>query len=375
MRAQLKYYRPTWAEINLKNLEYNFRLVRKIVAKGVKILVPVKADAYGHGIIAVSKRLESLGVDYLGVASIDEGIILRQNGIKKPVLVLSPIFPDGARAAIENNLIPSVCAWELALRLDLEAAKRKQKAVIHIKVDTGMHRLGINHHSASKFILRVSRLKNIAIEGIFTHFPCADNNPAFTRRQIGMFEALIRQLDKEGIRIPLKHAANSLGVLDYPDGHFNMVRPGLMVYGLSPRDRLRHKLLPVLSLKTRIAYVKAVEKGKGVSYGHTYVTSRKTRIATLPVGYGDGYPRSLSNKAFCLIGGKRARIIGRICMDQLLADVTNIKNAKTGQEVVLIGRQKDKAISAEELARLAGTIPYEIVCNLGQRIPRVYRKS
>ena len=375
MMAQLKYYRPTWAEINLRNLEYNFRLVRKIVGKNVKILVPVKADAYGHGIIAVSKRLERLGVDYLGVASIDEGIILRQNGIKKPVLVLSPIFPDGVQALLKHNLIPSVCTWELALKLDRQAARRKQKAVIHIKVDTGMHRIGIAHHSARKFVRQVSRLKNILVEGIFTHFPCADNKPAFTRRQIGMFEALVRQLEKEGIRIPLKHAANSLGVLDYPDGHFNMVRPGLMVYGLSPRDRLRHKLLPVLSLKTKIAYVKAVEKGKGVSYGHTYVTSRRTRLATLPVGYGDGYPRSLSNKAFCLIAGKRVRIIGRICMDQMLADVTNIKNAKTGQEVVLIGRQKDKAISAEELAKLAGTIPYEIVCNLGRRIPRVYRKG
>ena len=331
MMAQLKYYRPTWAEINLRNLEYNFRLVRKIVGKNVKILVPVKADAYGHGIIAVSKRLESLGVDYLGVASIDEGIILRQNGIKKPVLVLSPIFPDDVQALLKHNLIPSVCTWELALKLDRQAARRKQKAVIHIKVDTGMHRIGIAHHSARKFVRQVSRLKNILVEGIFTHFPCADNKPAFTRRQIGMFEALVRQLEKEGISIPLKHAANSLGVLDYPAGHFNMVRPGLMVYGLSPRDSLRHKLSPVLSLKTRIAYVKDVEKGKGISYGHTYVTSRKTRIATLPLGYGDGYPRSLSNKAFCLIAGKRVRIIGRICMDQMLADVTNIKNAKTGQ--------------------------------------------
>ena len=375
MMAQLKYYRPAWAEIDLRNLEYNFRLVRKIVGKNVKILVPVKADAYGHGIIAVSKRLERLGADYLGVASIDEGIILRQNGIKKPILVLSPIFSDGVQALLKHNLIPAVCTWELALKLNRQAARRKRKAVIHIKVDTGMQRIGIAHHSARKFIRQVSRLKNILVEGIFTHFPCADNKPAFTRQQIGMFEALIRQLEEEGIHIPLKHASNSLGVLDYPAGHFNMVRPGLMVYGLSPRDRLRHKLLPVLSLKTKIAYVKAVDKGKGISYGHIYVTSRKTRIATLPVGYGDGYPRSLSNKAFCLIAGKRVRIIGRICMDQMLADVTNIKEAKTGQEAVLIGKQKDKSISAEELAKLAGTIPYEIVCNLGQRIPRVYRNG
>ncbi|MEK6567997.1 MAG: alanine racemase [Candidatus Omnitrophota bacterium] len=368
------FYRPTWAEINLRNLDYNFSLVKKLVGPKVKILVPVKADAYGHGIIAISKRLEKLGVDYLGVASIEEGIILRRNGIKRPILILSPIFPDGVSAVLKNNLIPSVCAWEFALKLNRQAAGRNQKAPIHIKVDTGMQRIGIAYHSARKFIRQVWGLKNILIEGIFTHFPCADNKPVLSRQQIGMFEALIQQLEKDGIHISLKHASNSLGVLDYPTGHFNMVRPGLMVYGLSPRDRLRHKLLAVLSLKTRIAYVKDVEKGKGVSYGHTYVTSRRTRLATLPLGYGDGYPRSLSNKAFCLISGKRARIVGRICMDQMMVDVTHIRGIKAGQEVVLIGRQKGESVSAEELANLAGTIPYEIACNLGHRIPRIYKK-
>ena len=368
------FFRPTWAEINLRNLDYNFRLIKKLVGPKVKILVPVKADAYGHGIIAISKRLEKLGVDYLGVASIDEGITLRENKIKNPILVLSPIFLDGVEAVLKHNLIPSVCTWELALKLNQQATRRNQKAVIHIKVDTGMRRIGIAHHSARKFIRQASGLKNILIEGIFTHFPCADNKPAFTREQIRIFDALIQQLEKEGINIPLKHASNSLGVLDYPAGHFNMVRPGLMVYGLSPRDRLRHKLLPVLSLKSRIAYVKDVEKGKGIGYGHTYVTSRKTRLATLPVGYGDGYPRSLSNKAFCLIGGKRVRIIDRICMDQMMADVTHIRGVKAGQEVVLIGRQKGESVSAEELAKLAGTISYEIVCGLGQRIPRIYKE-
>lgn len=373
MRTDCKHYRPTWAEINLGNLGRNFRLVRKLAGQGVKILVPVKADAYGHGLVPVARKLESLGVDYLGTASIDEGITLRRDGIKRPIIILSPIFPDGVGAVLENNLIPSLCTWELALRLDREAARRNKKAAVHIKVDTGMHRVGVAHYSAARFIRRVAGLKNIIIEGVFTHFPCADNNPAFTHRQIRIFKELIRQLEKEGIHIPLKHTSNSLGVLDYPQGHFNMVRPGLMIYGLSPRDRLRHKLFPALSLKTRIVYVKDVEKGRGISYGHTYVTPRKTRLATLPIGYGDGYPRSLSNKAFCLIAGKRARIIGRICMDQMLADVTNIPPAKIGQEVVLIGRQKDEFISSEELARLAGTIPYEIVCNLTHRVPRIYR--
>ena len=368
------FFRPTWAEINLRNLDYNFRLIKKLVGPKVKILVPVKADAYGHSIIAISKRLEKLGVDYLGVASIDEGITLRENKIKNPILVLSPIFLDGVEAVLKHNLIPSVCTWELALKLNQQATRRNQKAVIHIKVDTGMRRIGIAHHSARKFIRQASGLKNILIEGIFTHFPCADNKPAFTREQIRIFDALIQQLEKEGINIPLKHASNSLGVLDYPAGHFNMVRPGLMVYGLSPRDRLRHRLLPVLSLKTRVSYLKTVAKGSGISYGHTYIAKRKMKIATLPIGYGDGYPRSLSNKAFCLIGGKRARIVGWVCMDQMMADVTRIRGVKVGQEVVLIGRQKSESVSAEELARLAGTIPYEIACSLGQRIPRIYRE-
>ncbi|MDO8749483.1 MAG: alanine racemase [Candidatus Omnitrophota bacterium] len=368
----MKHYRPTWAEINLRNLDYNFRLVKKLVGPKVKILVPVKADAYGHGIIAISKRLEKLGADYLGVASIDEGIILRRNGIKRPILILSPIFPDGVQALLKHNLIPSVCTWELALKLNRQAARRNQKVVIHIKVDTGMQRIGIAHHSARKFIHQVSGLKNILIEGIFTHFPCADNKPVFTREQIRMFEALIRQVEKEGIHIPLKHASNSLGVLDYPAGHFNMVRPGLMIYGLYPKERLKSKLKPVLSLKTRVSYLKAVAKGSGISYGHTYIAKRKMKIATLPIGYGDGYPRSLSNQAHCLIGGEKAKIVGRICMDQLMVDVTRIKKVRTGDPAVLVGFQKTKSVSVEDLAKLAGTISYEIVCGLGNRLPRIY---
>lgn len=371
-------YRPTWAEINLKNLDYNFRLVKKLVGPKVKILVPVKADAYGHGIIPIAERLEALRVNYFGVASIDEGIVLRKSGINKPILILNTILTNEVKPILTYNLTQTICTKELACKLNQEAKKRNVLARVHIKVDTGMHRIGVSHNKAYSFIKEITRMGNIRIEGIFTHFPCADNKPYFTKNQIRMFNELIQQLEKVGIHIPLKHTSNSLGVINYPEGHFNLVRPGLMIYGLSseeelsPEGDLRPKLKPLLSLRTKIAYLKTVPKGSGISYGHIYVTPQTMRIATLPIGYGDGYPRSLSNKARCLILGQEAKIVGRVCMDQMMVDVTKIKKVKIGQEAVLIGRQKDKSITVEELAKLAGTIPYEIVCNLGGRITRIY---
>lgn len=366
-------YRPTWAEINLKNLDYNFKLVKRLAGKEVKILVPVKADGYGHGIVAVSKRLERLGVDYLGIASIDEGIALRNAGIKTPILVLSTVLPNDAKPVIAYNLTQTVCTKELARALSSEAVKKNKVAKVHVKIDTGMHRIGVARGGAYTFIKEIAKLKNLIIEGIFTHFPCADTSPSFTKEQIKMFDDLIRTLEKDGIVIALKHAQNSLGVIGYPQGHCTMIRPGLMLYGLYPAQDLKIKLKPLLSLKTKIIFIKTIAKGKGVSYGHSYISSSKMKVATLPIGYGDGYPRALSNKAYCLVNGKKAKIIGRICMDQTMINITKIEGVSVGQEVVLIGKQKGEAITAEQLARLADTIPYEIVCNLGDRIRRVYK--
>ena len=367
------FYRPTWVEINLKNLAHNFGLVKKIVGPKVKILVPVKADAYGHGIIVISQELQSLGADYLGVACLDEAILLRKSGITLPILILNTILAGNVKPLLDYSLTQTICTKELAHKLNQEARKRNVLACAHIKVDTGMHRIGVAHNEAYSFIKAIARLSNLRIEGIFTHFPCADNKPSFTRMQIRMFNGLIQRLDEANVHIPFKHASNSLGVINYPAGHFNMVRPGLMIYGLYPTGGLKLKLKPLLSLKTKIAYLKTVPKRSGVSYGHTYVTPRTMKIATMPIGYGDGYPRSLSNKAHCLISGREARIIGKVCMDQLMVDVTKIKKVKIGQEAVLIGRQKNKSINVEQLAKLAGTIPYEIVCNLGERIRRIYK--
>lgn len=365
-------YPPAWAEINLKNLDYNFRAVKRLVGDKVKVLVPVKSDAYGHGILPVSKRLEALGADYLGVARIDEGIALRKAGITIPILILNTVLENELEPILDYGLTQTLCTKGLAQRLNRQARKRNLTASCHIKVDTGMSRIGVHYDDAYGFIKDLFKLSNLKIEGVFTHFPCADNNPRFTLRQIRLFNALTRRLEEEGMRIPLRHTSNSLGVINYPESHFNMVRPGLMMYGLYPKEGLSVRLKPLLSLKTRIAYLKTVPRGSGIGYGHTYIARKGMKIATLPIGYGDGYPRSLSNKAHCLIIGRPARIRGRICMDQMMVDVTKIGRARIGQTAVLIGKQRGRMVSMEHLARLAGTIPYEIACSLGSRVKRIY---
>jgi alanine racemase len=364
-------YRPTWAEINLNNLAYNFRQLKRIVAPEVKIMVTVKADAYGHGLIPVTKRLIACGVDYLGVASIDEGINLRREKIKLPVLVLGMVLKHDIAPLFEYNLTPTVCTEDLALALN-EAAKKKGKIIkIHIKVDTGMGRLGVMPQDAQTLIRRIHKLKFVNIEGIFTHLAVADTNKEFTFHQISLFNNLISKLNNQGIYIPLIHSANSMGLVGYKECHFNMVRPGLVIYGLNPKAGLNLKLKPVLSLKTQIVYLKRVPKHYGISYGHIYVTKKDTTIVTLPIGYADGYPRNLSNIAPVLIKGRRFKISGRVCMDQIMVDVGNFP-VKIGDEVTLIGAQGKQRIAVEELAQLANTIPYEIVCGLGSRVPRLY---
>ena len=364
-------YRPTWAEVNLKNLEYNFKEIKSRLRTEIKILVTVKADAYGHGLIAVSKRLVAHGVDFLGVASIDEGIKLRNAGIKSPILILGLILKKDILPLFNYNLTPTVCDVEMASALNHKAAALKKPIHLHIKVDTGMGRIGILHDYAFRLVKQIHKLKFVVIEGIFTHFPFADVNRKFTVFQINLFNKLVSDLKRSGIAIPLVHAANSIGLIDYKNSHFTMVRPGLVIYGLYPKAGLGINLKPVLSLKTRIIFIKQVPPGYGISYGHTYITKRWTRIVTLPIGYGDGYPRNLSNLAWLLIGGRRRRISGRICMDQIMVDVGTQK-LKIGDEVVLIGKQGKQKITVEELADLSQTISYEIVCGLGSRIPRIY---
>ena len=334
-------------------------------------MVTVKADAYGHGLVAVARRLESCGVNYFGVASIDEGIKLREANIKTPILVLGVMLTKDILPLFTHNLIPTLCTDELARALNNLAKRRGRIIKAHIKVDTGMSRLGVNYKDAFSFIKRVQALKYIHIEGIFTHLACADINKDYTLYQIKLMNGLVSKLAKARINIPLVHAANSMGTTHYKEGHFNLVRPGLVIYGLYPKEGMGIKLRPVLSLKTMVVYLKRIPKGQGISYGHTYITKRNTTIVNLPIGYGDGYPRNLSNQAEVLIKGRRFKISGRVCMDQIVVDVGDIP-VKIGDEVVLIGSQGKDTITTEELAEISGTIPYEIVCGLGSRIPRVY---
>jgi alanine racemase len=283
------------------------------------------------------------------------GLILKKD--------ISPLF--------RYKLTPTVCDEEFASALNNKARVLNKSINIHIKVDTGMGRIGVLHYDAHNLVKNIHKLKFIRIEGIFTHLAFADMNREFTLYQIDLFNRLIHRLNKEGMHIPLLHTANSMGVIGYKNSHFNMVRPGLVIYGLYPKRNLKITLRPVLSLKTKAIFVKRLPKGYGISYGHEYITKRTTTIVTLPIGYGDGYPRNLSNLAPVLISGRRFRISGRICMDQVMVDVADMP-VKVGDEVVLIGSCGRNKISTEELAKLSGTIPYEIVCGLGSRVPRVY---
>lgn len=364
-------YRPTWAEVNLNNLAHNFKQLKVMLHPKTRILVTVKADAYGHGLIPVARKLIDCGVDFLGVASIDEGIRLRKSGINLPILILGLILKEDIAPVFKFNLTCTVCDTVLAQELNAFARNKRRKLNVHIEVDTGMGRIGVLHQDALKLILNIHKMKHLFVEGVFTHFPFADMNKEFTSYQIDLFNLLLSKLTKSGINIPLVHAANSMGVIDYKNSHLNMVRPGLVIYGLYPKENLKINLKPVLSLKTRVIYVKRVPAGYGISYGHDYVTKSPATIVTLPIGYGDGYPRILSNIGPVLIRGRRFKIAGKICMDQIMVDIGNFK-ASIGDEVVLIGSQGKSRISTEELASLSTTIPYEIVCGLGSRIPRVY---
>ncbi|MBU4479371.1 MAG: alanine racemase [Candidatus Omnitrophica bacterium] len=372
----MKTYRPTWAEIDLGNLAFNFRQMKKLAGMKVKMLAAVKANAYGHGMVEVSRKLQKCGVDYLGVASVDEAVILRKANITAPILVLGPAFSSQEmKSAAALGITLTVADYSAALKLHRIAGSRR-KIKVHIKIDTGMGRLGIWHEKAETIIRKISRLKNIFIEGIYTHFPSADTDRRFTKSQVLHFAALLAALNKQGISIALAHAANSIAVCRRLCPSFlNMVRPGIMLYGLSGRDKVQHmvRLKPVLALKSRVVFIKETPPGRSISYGRTYITKNKTRIVTLPIGYADGYARALSNRAKVIIHGKFYPVAGRICMDQTMVDVGLRTKVKTGDPVTLIGTQQAKTIRAEQLARICATIPYEITCRISSRVPRVFK--
>jgi len=373
---------PTKVTISLKAIKNNVDTIRRKIGKGVKILACVKTDAYGHGIEKVSKAIQKK-VDYFGIASIDEGAILRKIGIKLPILVLNCILPEDAKEVVNHNLSQTLCSLDIAYALDKEASKKNKKVKVHIDIDTGMGRIGISQPDTMDFIRKVSKLNNLIIEGIYTHFPSADDNGNFTHKQIKIFGQVLKKIKAIGIDIPIKHTANSAAIMNFPKSYFNMVRPGLMLYGYYPSTNVKKtvKLKPAFSLMTKIVCLRKLPKGTTISYGRTFTTKRPSLIATLPIGYGEGYSRALSNKGEVLVQGKRVPVVGRVCMDQLVIDVTKIPNVKTGDEVILIGGQTPhqnkfgagQEITVEEVAELAGTIPYEIVCMVGKKTKREYK--
>ena len=365
----------SWAEIDLGAICYNFNQIKRRVGKRVKILAAVKANAYGHGMVEVSRALERCRVDYLGVAFPSEGVILRKARLKTPILIFSHSLPSQARDIVKYNLTASVSTLALARAISKEAARSRKTAKVHIKVDTGMGRLGIREENLMPLAKALFRLPDIKVEGIFTHFPSADEKgKSFTKSQIANFKRIIAHLKKCGYNMSLHHTAGSAAIIKYPESFLNMVRPGLMLYGLYYSNSMKKliKLKPAFSLKTRIVLLKDVPRNTPISYGRTYITKSRTRIGILPIGYADGYSRHLSNIGEVLIKGKRFKVIGRICMDHTIVDLKDAK-VKTGDEVTLIGRSGKEKIVVEDIAKKAGTIPHEIVSRIGPRIPRSFK--
>lgn len=362
-----RFFRPTWAEIDLGALVSNLRLLRKRVGPRVKLMFVVKANAYGHdAVLCALAAQKARAADWLGVSSVEEGVALRGAGVKLPVLVLGSLYPfESVLAAAAHDLTPIVASLESARRVAEAAVRLRRTIGIHVKVDTGMGRIGLRPEAAVALLRELSVLKGIRVQGLYTHMAKAEDDRAFTGRQLSAFKKVLKALDREGLRPPLVHAANSAAALRHPGARFDLVRPGLAAYGLY------EGFSPVLALKSKIIYTKTVAKGTTISYGATWRAKRVSRIATLPVGYGDGYPRALSNKASVLVGGKRCPVVGRVTMDQVMIDVTAVPRARVGDDAVLIGRQDDAVISASELAKLCGTIPYETATAISSRVPRV----
>lgn len=365
--------RPTAALINLLALDHNFQEVRGR-AGGRKVLAVVKAQAYGHGAVAVSRRLVDLGAGMLGVALVEEGRELREAGIHAPVLIMGAVFPGQADEVVRLGLTPAVASLAVARALSQAAQRRQAPVAVHIKIDTGMGRIGLSPEAAPDLIAEVMELEGVRVEGLMTHFADADlRDKQFASVQMDRFEDLITSLEKRGMSVPVRHAANSAAVLDYRRALFTMVRPGVMLYGYNPLEGgAGADLRPVLSLVTRIAFLKRTPAGVPISYGRTFITGRESLIATIPIGYADGYSRGLSNRGEAIVRGKRAPVAGRVCMDMTMLDVTDVPGVTEGDEAVLIGSQGNERITADDIATKTGTIPYEVLCAISGRVPRIY---
>jgi alanine racemase len=364
----------SWVEVDLDNFAANLREIKRLIGKGASFMQTVKADAYGHGAIEISRAALREGARMLGVANADEGIQLRVGGIEAPVIILGPSTHSELSDIIKYNLTPSVSDAEFATALDRQLARAERKLAVHVEVDTGMGRGGTMHTEAIELIRHIRSLPHITLEGLFSHLAASEILTDCNDEQWRLFSELLDKLQRMGIGIPIRHMDNSGAILNYPGLELEMTRPGIMTYGIYPSEETKNKALlaPVMSFKTSIVLLKDFPAGYGIGYNRTWVTTDKTRVATIPVGYGDGYPFVMSNRGEALIRGRRAPVIGRVSMDMCTLDVTHIPDCEVGDEVVLLGRQQNEYISANEIAAKAGTISYEILCALGKRAPRVF---
>jgi len=366
----MKIFRPVWAEVNLAALKRNLRRIKQYTDS--EIMPIVKADAYGHGAVAVVGALREEGIKRFGVAFLEEALVLRRHYPDLTIMVIGPTLPEYSEILVRQDIIPEVCQFEQAEALSAAATKLQKNARLHLKIDTGMGRIGFREN-AFEDIKRIAKLPNLFIEGIYTHLATADNpDLGYAHKQLQIFDELYHKLWSEGIKIPIRHAANSAAVLRLPQSHYELCRPGIILYGLPPAKGIGEEFEPVMSLKARIIHLKTIGKGESVSYNRSFIAAYPTRVATLPIGYADGLRRALSNGGEVLLKGQRAVIIGQICMDQTMVDVTGIQGVKLGDTVTILGKDGEQAIDAAQMAASIGTISYEILCGISKRVPRIY---
>ncbi len=367
--------RPLWVEIEEKAIRENIRRIQALIGPEIKIMAVLKAEAYGHGAARVAQIAMEEGIDWFGVATPEEGIALRQAGLKTNILVFGPLLPEQAATFCDYNLVSTITMRESAEALSVEACRHNVEMKIHIKIDTGMGRVGFRPEAAREEIKKILVLPRLKVDGIYSHFATADSPDLnYAEKQLATFRDLLFHLDSEGIKFPLKHLANSGGIINLPASYFDMVRAGIIIYGLYPSPESKQSRLalkPAFSLKTKVVQVKRVPVGTGISYGQFYHTKKETTIATLPIGYADGWSRALSEKAEVLIKGEQYPLVGKICMDQCMVEVGDAP-VQVGDEVVLIGQQGAKQITVDQVASWLDTINYEIICGISFRVPRVY---
>jgi len=369
--------RATRAEINLSNLKFNLLKIKDRVGSKVKIMGVVKANAYGHGIIEISDYIiKNNLVDYLGVAILEEGIALRESGVKLPILAFTAPFDYQAEDYVKYNIEPAISSIKIAQIFSNIGLTYNKKIPVHIKVDTGMGRLGVEIRSAAAFIKEVIKMENIEVKGIFSYFASSDEkDKTFARIQLNRFKELRTFITQvEEIKHPIFHIANSAAIIDLEDSYFDMVRPGIMMYGYYPSHETTEsiEIKPVLSLKSKVSFLKTVEPNTSISYNRRYFTQKRTRIVTIPIGYADGYYRSLTNKGPVIIKGNKYKISGTVCMDQVMVDINNNIDIKEGDDVIFIGEDNNHKITAWDIANIVQTIPYEVFCSISSRVPRVY---